>query len=119
MSRDKAVYASLKQAWLVSKEEREREAALGAAGAAGGVAFGRGAAGAVSAAVREMRPVEIVGLYEVQREGLDAELAAAKSEVGQGREGVDDKEKGAVEGVAREGDGPGARGAAREGSGES
>ena len=38
-------------------------------------------AGAAAAAAREMRPVEIVGLYERQREGLEAELGAAKSEV--------------------------------------
>lgn len=67
--------------------------------------------------MRGTRPVEMVGLCEVQREGLDAELAAAKSVVGQGREGMDDKEKGAVEGVGREGDGQGARDAACEGSG--
>ena len=37
--------------------------------------------GAVAAASREMRPVEIVGLYEEQREGLEVELGAARQEV--------------------------------------
>ena len=39
------------------------------------------APGAVSAAARELRPVEIVGLYETQRVALEAELAACKAEV--------------------------------------
>ena len=37
--------------------------------------------GAVAAASREMRPVEIVGLYEEQREGLEVELGSARQEV--------------------------------------
>ena len=69
MARDKAVYAALRQAWVVGKE-------------AGSGEGGRAAAGAVGAAAREMRAVEIVGLYEAQREGLEAELSAAKAEVG-------------------------------------
>lgn len=42
---------------------------------------GKSAAGAVAAAARELRPVEIVGVYEAQRETLEGELAAAKAEV--------------------------------------
>ncbi len=37
--------------------------------------------GAVAAAARELRPVEIVGVYEQQRETLEYELAVAKKEV--------------------------------------
>ncbi len=41
----------------------------------------RGAAGAVAAAARELRPVELVGIYESQKEAMEKELAAAKAEV--------------------------------------
>lgn len=37
--------------------------------------------GAVAAAARELRPVELVGIYEGQKEALEKELAAAKAEV--------------------------------------
>lgn len=40
--------------------------------------------GAVAAAARELRPVELVGIYEGQKEALEKELAAAKAEVRQG-----------------------------------
>lgn len=46
-----------------------------------GSGVSRGAAGAVAAAARELRPVELVGLYEVQKEALEKELAASKAEV--------------------------------------
>jgi hypothetical protein len=35
----------------------------------------------VAAAARELRPVELVGIYEGQKEALDKELAAARAEV--------------------------------------
>ena len=41
-----------------------------------------------------MRPVEIVGLYERQREGLEAELGAAKAEVSEGQREERGKEGG-------------------------
>jgi hypothetical protein len=41
----------------------------------------RAAAGAVAAAARELRPIELVGLYETQKEVVERELAAAKAEV--------------------------------------
>jgi hypothetical protein len=41
----------------------------------------RMSAGAVAAAARELRPVELVGIYEGQKEALEKELAAAKAEV--------------------------------------
>ncbi|BDA41633.1 hypothetical protein COCOBI_02-4140 [Coccomyxa sp. Obi] len=41
----------------------------------------KSAAGAVSAAVREMRPLEIVGVYESQREALEMELAVLRAEM--------------------------------------
>lgn len=40
-------------------------------------------AGAVSAAARELRPIEIVALYENQKEAQDKELAAARAEASQ------------------------------------
>ncbi|KAK9820170.1 hypothetical protein WJX72_007055 [[Myrmecia] bisecta] len=42
---------------------------------------GRAAAGAVSAAARELRPVEIVSMYESHREGMEMELVALRAEV--------------------------------------
>ncbi len=36
-----------------------------------GEAGSRGAAGAVAAACRELRPIEIVGIYETQREAAE------------------------------------------------
>lgn len=42
----------------------------------------RSVAGAVAAAARELRPVELVGLYESQKEVLEQEVATAKAEVG-------------------------------------
>jgi len=41
----------------------------------------RNAAGAVAAAARELRPVEIVGIYEMQREAAEGELAVLRQEV--------------------------------------
>jgi hypothetical protein len=41
----------------------------------------RAAAGAVAAAARELRPIELVGIYEGQKEAVERELAAAKAEV--------------------------------------
>ena len=37
-------------------------------------------AGGIAAATRELRPIELVGLYEGQREALDAELSVVKAE---------------------------------------
>ncbi|KIY91332.1 hypothetical protein MNEG_16632, partial [Monoraphidium neglectum] len=74
LAHDKAAYARLRQAHAATK----RDAAVAAA-AAGGVA-GRGAAGAVAAAARELRPVEIVGIYETQREALERDLSVLKQE---------------------------------------
>ncbi|KAG1659544.1 hypothetical protein FOA52_016167 [Chlamydomonas sp. UWO 241] len=62
LARDKTTYASLRQAWLASRDG------------------GRSSAGAVAAACREMRPVELVGLYEAQRAGLESELSHLRSE---------------------------------------
>lgn len=39
-------------------------------------------AGSLAAAARELRPIEIVSLYENQREVLERELAGNKAEVG-------------------------------------
>jgi hypothetical protein len=64
LARDKAIYARLRQAYAASKSRQ---------GAA---------AGAVAAAARELRPVEIVGLYEAQREALEGETAGLRAEVG-------------------------------------
>ncbi len=55
----------------------------GAEGTPGG-GGGKGAAnaaGAMAAAARELRPVEIVGLYETRREAAEQELAAWRAEV--------------------------------------
>lgn len=49
--------------------------------AARGEPRGVSGAGALSAAVRELRAVEIVGLYEGQREGLEMELAVMRAEL--------------------------------------
>ncbi len=50
----------------------------------------RAGAGAVAAAARELRPAEIVGVYEAQREATEAELAVLKQEVGGAFEGAGD-----------------------------
>ena len=92
MARDKMIYAGLKQAWVVNKEELQGRSAAGMGRCGGRSSSHSGIdvypgpmhlspSGAVAAAAREMRPVEIVGLYEAQREGLEAELTAAKGEV--------------------------------------
>jgi hypothetical protein len=94
------MYNSLKQAWLVNKTDPHGRSAAGEtmqlcshhaimiryvfctvtlSDIKGMLSFFL--AGAVAAASREMRAVEIVGLYESQREGLEAELNAAKKEV--------------------------------------
>jgi hypothetical protein len=48
----------------------------------------RAAAGAVAAAARELRPIELVGIYEGQKEAVERELAAAKAEVRKANEFV-------------------------------
>jgi hypothetical protein len=63
--RSSQVYTRLKSAFAAHKAE----------------AAGRGAAGAVAAAARELRPVEIVGVYEQQREGLELEASRLRAEV--------------------------------------
>jgi hypothetical protein len=60
------VYTRLKSAFAAHKAE----------------ASGRGAAGAVAAAARELRPVEIVGVYEQQREALELDASRLRAEVG-------------------------------------
>lgn len=47
-----------------------------------GTAAARSAAAAAAAAARELRPVDIVGVYEAQREAAEAELAILRQEVG-------------------------------------
>lgn len=96
LARDKAVYQRIKQAYAASggaaAGRRAAQAAAGGSNAwsatveigpgAGGAAARRSnAAGAVAAAARELRPVELVGIYEGQKEALEKELAAAKAEV--------------------------------------
>jgi hypothetical protein len=94
LARDKAAYARIRQAYAsTTKRPAGAPAALSsaAAGPAGlGLGGGqlemapaarRAAAGAVAAAARELRPVELVGLYETQKEEVERELAAAKAEV--------------------------------------
>jgi hypothetical protein len=75
VARDKAVYSRLRQAYAASKSR--------AAAAAGCTA-----AGALAVAARELRPAEIVGLYEQQREALEAEAAGLRAEVGRCRLGA-------------------------------
>lgn len=98
LARDKAVYQRIKQAYAATGGSAAgRRAALAAAGGSNAwsaaVDMGPGAAssarrsnaaGAVAAAARELRPVELVGIYEGQKEALEKELAAAKAEVGAG-----------------------------------
>lgn len=96
LSRDKAAYQRIKQAYAASGGAAAgRRAAAAAAGGSqawaatvevgpgvGGAGAKRSnAAGAVAAAARELRPVELVGIYEGQKEALEKELAAAKAEV--------------------------------------
>jgi hypothetical protein len=94
LARDKAAYARIRQAYASSaKRPAGNPAALAAAGPAGlglggqlelAPAVRRAAAGAVAAAARELRPIELVGIYEGQREAVERELAAAKAEVRKG-----------------------------------
>jgi hypothetical protein len=96
LAHDKSVYQRIKQAYAASGGAAAgRKAALAAAGGSsawsatvevgpgtGGAAGRRSnAAGAVAAAARELRPVELVGIYEGQKEALEKELAAARAEV--------------------------------------
>jgi hypothetical protein len=96
LARDKAAYARIRQAYASSvKRPTGHPAALTAAAAGGPAGLGlaggqldllapaarRAAAGAVAAAARELRPIELVGLYETQKEAVERELAAAKAEV--------------------------------------
>ncbi|KAJ9515477.1 hypothetical protein QJQ45_016477 [Haematococcus lacustris] len=74
VARDKQVYARLRSAFATHREQVLN-------GSTNGKGPGTNAAGAVAAAARELRPVEIVGLYEQQRETLDSELTAARKEV--------------------------------------
>ncbi|PNH02559.1 hypothetical protein TSOC_011452 [Tetrabaena socialis] len=71
LARDKAAHGRLRTALLVTQQQQ--------AGGQGG-ANGK-AAGALAAAARELRPVEIVGLYEARREAADQELAACRAEI--------------------------------------
>lgn len=99
LARDKAAYARIKQAFagtggaaaLAAAAASRRggsggwdAAAPTVAGDGGMTSSGRrsNAAGAVAAAARELRPVELVGIYEGQKEAMEQELAAAKVEVG-------------------------------------
>ncbi|GFH06263.1 uncharacterized protein HaLaN_00865, partial [Haematococcus lacustris] len=74
VARDKQVYARLRSAFATHREQVLN-------GSTNGKGPGTNAAGAVAAAARELRPVEIVGLYEQQRETLDSELTAARKEL--------------------------------------
>eukprot|EP00775_Hariotina_reticulata_P013264 gene13264-13394_t len=69
LASDKRAYARIRQAYASS-----RRSGLAAVGAQ------RAAAGAVAAAARELRPIELVGLYESQKEVLEQEAATAKAE---------------------------------------
>ncbi|KAF5839020.1 hypothetical protein DUNSADRAFT_1797 [Dunaliella salina] len=64
-ARDKQVYARLRSAFAAHRADLQ----------------GKNAAGSIAAASRELRPVEIVGVYEQQREGLETQLVAARTEV--------------------------------------
>lgn len=83
LARDKQAYARIRQAHAQSKRPTATTpAGLGLAALAGSdVTARRAAAGAVAAAARELRPVELVGIYESQKEVMEKELAAAKAEV--------------------------------------
>ncbi|MEW5300295.1 MAG: hypothetical protein WDW36_003235 [Sanguina aurantia] len=65
LARDKAVYGRMRGAYVAHRADLQ----------------GKGAAGAISAASRELRPIEIVAIYELQREALEGELGGARSEV--------------------------------------
>lgn len=83
LARDKAAYARIRQAYASTVKRPAPAGLLGGLEANGGVAGAarRAAAGAIAAAARELRPVELVGIYEGQKEALERELAAAKAEV--------------------------------------
>ena len=53
----------------------------------------RHSSGSVSAIVRELRPVEIVGIYESQREVMESELVALRTDLHETRATLADKEK--------------------------
>eukprot|EP00198_Chlamydomonas_reinhardtii_P002392 XP_001691728.1 predicted protein [Chlamydomonas reinhardtii] len=74
LARDKAAYTRIRAAYL------QTMAHSSTAGGAGGTPSGK-AAGAMAAAARELRPVEIVGLYESRREALEEELSVCRAEV--------------------------------------
>lgn len=85
LARDKAAYSRIRQAFAQSKRPTATTPAglgLAALGNGSDVSSRRAAAGAVAAAARELRPVELVGIYESQKEAMEKELAAAKAEVG-------------------------------------
>eukprot|EP00884_Botryococcus_braunii_P006227 jgi/Botrbrau1/15605/Bobra.0264s0005.1 len=63
--RSSAAYARIKRALATSRGDME----------------GKSAAGAMAAACRELRPIEIVALYEEEREATEAEVAMLRAEV--------------------------------------
>ncbi|GLC50209.1 hypothetical protein PLESTB_000354400 [Pleodorina starrii] len=76
VARDKAAYQRIRAAYVATMGP-----SAGGATPGGGAQQQQKAAGAMAAAARELRPVEIVGLYESRREAAEQELAAYRAEV--------------------------------------
>ncbi|KAG2450781.1 hypothetical protein HYH02_004618 [Chlamydomonas schloesseri] len=76
LARDKAAYSRIRAAYL----QTMAPGGSSSTGGGGNTPSGK-AAGAMAAAARELRPVEIVGLYESRREALEEELSVCRAEV--------------------------------------
>lgn len=81
--RDKEVYERLKRAHAALRADRT-----------GSSRSPSGSAGAVAAATRELRPVEIVGIYEAQRDAMEQELEVSGDRVAVARGMVEGRQAG-------------------------
>ncbi|GIL44765.1 hypothetical protein Vafri_2272 [Volvox africanus] len=81
VARDKAAYQRIRAAYVATLGSAAGSTNGGNPGAGAQQQQQHRAAGAIAAAARELRPVEIVGLYETRREASEQELAAYRAEV--------------------------------------
>ena len=88
--RDKEVYERLKRAHAALRADRTGSSRS----PSGSSRSPSGSAGAVAAATRELRPVEIVGIYEAQRDAMEQELEVSGDRVAVARGMVEGRQAG-------------------------
>ncbi|GLI64985.1 hypothetical protein VaNZ11_008410 [Volvox africanus] len=81
VARDKAAYQRIRAAYVATLGSAAGSTSGGNPGPGAQQQKQHRAAGAIAAAARELRPVEIVSLYETRREASEQELAAYRAEV--------------------------------------